>query len=185
MTGAALPTGAFLPAPLRARAAAVALMLFDVDGVMTDGGLYYDAHGEALKRFHVLDGLGLKRLGGLLTVGIVSGRDSAIVSRRAHELGINLVLQGVADKLAAVRGLAAAHKLTLDQIGYMGDDLIDLPVLEVVGFAASVPNALDCVRRRAHWVSTRAGGAGAVRECCDLIWRAHGLDPDVDAAEKT
>lgn len=174
---------AFLPAALRERAAAVALMLFDVDGVMTDGGLYYDAQGEALKRFHVLDGLGLKRLGTRVALGIVSGRESAIVSRRAQELGIELVMQGVKDKLTVVRTLANARGLTLAQVGYMGDDIIDTPVLRAVGFAASVPNAFDSVQRHAHWVSTRAGGAGAVRECCDFIWHAHGLDPDIEAEQ--
>lgn len=162
---------------LLARAAAVRLMLFDIDGVMTDGSLYYGSQGEVLKRFHVLDGAGLKQLATLMPVGIITGRNSSIVSCRAQELGISLVFQGVMQKLPQIVELAEQHDLPLSAVGYMGDDLIDLPALQAVGFAASVPNALAIVRAHAHWVSQRLGGEGAVRECCDLLLQAHGVDP--------
>jgi len=160
---------------VRERAAAVRLMLFDVDGVLTDGSLYYGENGEALKRFHALDGHGLK----LLTqsgvkVALITGRSSLIVSRRAAELGIADVLQDVRDKSAALNELAQRHGIPLNETGFMGDDLIDLSAMQRAGFAASVPNAPDYIVQSAHWVASRAGGNGAARECCDLLLAARG-----------
>src|SRR5690554_3533233 len=149
------------------------LMAFDVDGVLTDGRLWYSAQGEQLKAFHVLDGHGLKLLmESGITVALITGRDGAVVGRRAAELGIAHVEHGVRDKAAAIQTLAQELSLHLSQIGYMGDDIIDVPAMQRVGFAASVPNAPVYVSQAAHWVSTTAGGAGAVRECCDLILAA-------------
>ena len=160
---------------VRERAAAVRLMLFDVDGVLTDGSLYYGENGEALKRFHALDGHGLK----LLTqsgvkVALITGRSSLIVSRRAAELGIADVLQDVRDKSAALNELAQRHGIPLNETGFMGDDLIDLSAMQRAGFAASVPNAPDYIMQSAHWVASRPGGSGAARECCDLLLAARG-----------
>lgn len=160
---------------VRERAAAVRLMLFDVDGVLTDGSLYYGENGETLKRFHALDGHGLK----LLTqsgvkVALVTGRSSLIVARRAAELGIADVLQDVRDKGAALNELAQRHGVPLNETGFMGDDLIDLPAMLRTGFAASVPNAPDYIAQSAHWVASRPGGNGAARECCDLLLAARG-----------
>lgn len=151
------------------------LMAFDVDGVLTDGRLWYSAQGEQLKAFHVLDGHGLKLLmESGITVALITGRDGAVIGRRAAELGIAHVLHGIRDKAAAMQGLAQEFGLDLSEIGYMGDDIIDVPAMQRAGFAASVPNAPVYVAQAAHWVSTSAGGAGAVRECCDLILAAQG-----------
>ena len=145
-------------------------MVFDVDGVLTDGKLHFGANGEALKVFHVLDGTGIKSLA---TVGVIaaviSGRESPIVLRRCAELGIRHVAQGIADKVAAFDAMRFELGKTADVCGYMGDDLIDVPVMARVGFAATVPHAADGVARHAHWVSRHPGGAGAVREVCDLL----------------
>ncbi|CAM5786670.1 KdsC family phosphatase [Castellaniella caeni] len=160
---------------IRARARAVRLMVFDVDGILTDGSLTYGEHGEASKTFNALDGHGLRLLREHgIRVAWVSGRKSAITARRAAELGISPVLQGIHDKITTVEDLAREAGLGLDAVGYMGDDIIDLPVLQRAGFAASVPNAPFYVSQTAHWVASRAGGHGAVRECCDLILAAQG-----------
>jgi 3-deoxy-D-manno-octulosonate 8-phosphate phosphatase (KDO 8-P phosphatase) len=157
------------------RARQVRVMAFDVDGVLTDGGLWYGEHGEVMKCFNSLDGHGLSlmRESGI-TVALITGREGPIVARRAAELGIPLVRQGVRDKAQAVADLAQEHGYTLAEVGYMGDDLIDLGALQRVGFAASVPNAPTYVSQVAHWVSSQPGGSGAVRECCDLILAAQG-----------
>lgn len=160
---------------VRDRARAVRMMVFDVDGVLTDGSLWYSAHGEAVKPFNALDGHGLRLLREQgIRVAWVSGRKSAITARRAAELGISPALQGIHDKITALEDLAREAGLTLQALGYMGDDIIDLPALQRVGFAASVPNAPLYVSQAAHWVASRPGGSGAVRECCDLILAAQG-----------
>jgi len=157
------------------RAAAVRLMAFDVDGVLTDGSLWYGENGETVKRFNALDGHGLRlmREGGI-AVALVTGREGPIVARRAADLGISLVLQGVRDKTRAIADLSQEHGCSLDQIGFMGDDILDLAVLQRVGFSASVPSAPAYIRQAAHWVSSSQGGHGAVRECCDLILASQG-----------
>lgn len=157
------------------RARRIRLMAFDVDGILTDGSLWYGENGEMLKRFNALDGHGLRLLreGGIAVV-LITGREGPIVARRAAELGISLVLQGIRDKSQAFTDLAQEQGYTLDQIGFMGDDLLDLAALQRVGFAASVPSAPPYITQAAHWVSTREGGHGAARECCDLILAAQG-----------
>jgi 3-deoxy-D-manno-octulosonate 8-phosphate phosphatase (KDO 8-P phosphatase) len=156
-----------------ARAARLRLMIFDVDGVLTDGRLYFGPQGEALKVFDVRDGLGLKRLheAGVATA-ILSARDSPIVAARARELGIAQVLQGQHDKRAGLAVLLAATGLTADQAGFMGDDLPDLPVLQTVGLAATVPEAVPEVRAVAHWIARAGGGRGAVRELAEFVLHA-------------
>lgn len=162
-----------IPQALRNRLANIQLMVFDVDGVLTDGSLWYGEQGEIFKRFNSLDGHGLKMLAvSGIKVALVTGREGPIVDRRAAELGLGDVMQNVRDKGAALNSLAERHRLTLEQIGFMGDDLIDLPALQRAGFAASVPEAPAYVAQAAHWVSTREGGRGAARECCDLILAA-------------
>ncbi len=151
------------------------MMAFDVDGVLTDGRLWYSAQGEQLKAFHVLDGHGLKLLmESGITVALITGRDGAVIGRRAAELGIALVQHSVRDKAQALQALAHEHACNLSEVGYMGDDIIDVPAMQRAGFAASVPNAPAYVTQAAHWVSTAAGGSGAVRDCCDLILAAQG-----------
>jgi 3-deoxy-D-manno-octulosonate 8-phosphate phosphatase (KDO 8-P phosphatase) len=158
---------------VRERLANIQLMVFDVDGVLTDGSLWYGDQGEVFKRFNSLDGHGLKMLAvSGIKVALVTGREGPIVDRRAAELGLGDVMQNVRDKAAALTSLATRHHLQLEQIGFMGDDLIDLPAMQRAGFAASVPQAPAYVAQAAHWVSTREGGRGAVRECCDLILAA-------------
>ncbi|HXE20359.1 KdsC family phosphatase [Castellaniella sp. UC4442_H9] len=166
---------ALVPTSVRDRARAVRMMVFDVDGVLTDGSLWYAEHGEAVKPFNALDGHGLRLLREQgIRVAWISGRNSAITARRAAELGIAPVLQGTRDKIAALEGLAREAGLALGDLGFMGDDIIDLPALQRVGFAASVPNAPAYVSQAVHWVAARPGGSGAVRECCDLILAAQG-----------
>ncbi|SNT04383.1 3-deoxy-D-manno-octulosonate 8-phosphate phosphatase (KDO 8-P phosphatase) [Noviherbaspirillum humi] len=157
------------------RARRVRLMVFDVDGVLTDGGLHYGPEGEVLKRFNVLDGHGIKLLqqSGVDTA-IISARKSAIVERRAADLGIRHVRQGVHDKRTAFAELLRETGLSAEQCGFIGDDVIDLPILLQVGFAASVPNGHEAVTSRVHYVTRSGGGQGAARELCDLILRAQG-----------
>ena len=162
-----------IPAATRDRLANIRLMVFDIDGVLTDGSLWYGENGEVFKRFNVQDGHGLKMLSTSgIKVALVTGRESSMVDRRAAELGLGDVMQNVRDKGATLATLAARHHLKFDQIGFMGDDLIDLPAMQRAGFAASVPEAPAYIAQAAHWVSTRAGGHGAARECCDLILAA-------------
>ncbi len=155
-------------------------MAFDVDGVLTDGVLWYGAQGETLKAFHTLDGHGLKMLGASgVRLAIISGRDSPAVSRRAEELGVAHVLQGVDDKGPAFDDLLARLGLAAAEAGYMGDDVVDLPVLERCGFACAPAQAHERVLRCAHYVSAAAAGRGAAREVCELLMRAQG---SLDAA---
>jgi 3-deoxy-D-manno-octulosonate 8-phosphate phosphatase (KDO 8-P phosphatase) len=157
------------------RAARVKVMIFDVDGVLTDGSLTYGADGEVTKTFYVLDGLGIQLLGktGVATA-IISARNSPIVVRRAADLGITHVYQGMHDKRIAFAKLLEATGATPEQCGYIGDDVIDLPLLLKVGFAVTVPSGHPEVQHRAHYVTRAAGGRGAVREVCDMVMRAQG-----------
>ncbi len=164
------------------RAATIRLMIFDVDGVLTDGRLYIAQHGEAMKAFHVHDGHGLKMLQECgVRVGILSSRDSPIVSRRASELGIELVVQGSHDKGVAFEQILKRVDLKATEVGFMGDDLVDLPVLTRCGFAATVPDAPGIVRDRAHYVSSARGGHGAARDVSEFILRAQGRIEDAIA----
>ena len=150
--------------------AQLVLLLFDVDGVMTDNGLYVDDNGCAAKRFDIRDGMGLRllRMAGL-KAGIISGHDSPAVRQRAQKLGIDICMVGVEDKVAAFHDICAQEILQPNQVLFMGDDLIDLRLLRRVGFAATVPEAPAIVREHCHWVATRAGGRGAVRELIEHI----------------
>lgn len=161
--------------PATERAKHVKLMIFDVDGILTDGGLRYGADGELIKTFNVLDGHGIKLLqqSGVKTA-IISARQSDIVARRAADLGIAILLQGVHDKRSAFERTATDLALSHDACGFMGDDVIDLPVITRVGFSVSVPNGHPEVRSRVHYVAQAGGGRGAVREVCDFILRAQG-----------
>lgn len=159
----------------RVRAARVRLMIFDVDGVLTDGSLYFGPDGEIIKNFNVLDGHGIKLLQQSgVSVAIISARQSPIVSRRAEDLGITQVRQGVHDKRIAFEQLLSHNALSADCCGFIGDDIVDLPILTRAGFAASVPNGHPEVRARVHYVTQVRGGHGAAREICDLILHAQG-----------
>lgn len=157
----------------RVRAAALRLMAFDVDGTLTDGGLYIGAEGEQFKRFSVHDGQGLVWLREAgIELALITGRRSGIVERRAQELGITTILQGVADKAAALRQCCDQRQLALEACGFMGDDWPDLPALRIAGFAATVPHAPSALCEVAHWQATREAGAGAVRELAEFILAA-------------
>lgn len=158
-----------------ARAAKVRLMIFDVDGVLTDGSLHYGADGEALKTFNVHDGLGIKLLqeSGVQTA-IISARVSPQVVKRAADLGIAFLHQGGHDKLTPFNALLEKTGLTAEQVGFIGDDVVDLPILSRVGFAVAVPNGRADVVSRAHHVTEASGGRGAVREVCEFLLRAQG-----------
>lgn len=157
------------------QAQAIRLMVFDVDGVMTDGRLYYTDDGQELKAFNALDGQGLKMLRQSgVALAILSGRQSNLVRHRAKNLGIEHVIQGAHDKLAALQGLLGVTGFSIKQCGFMGDDVIDLPVMRRVAFAVAVPDSPAIVRQHAHYVTGAQGGRGAVREVCELIMQAQG-----------
>lgn len=156
-------------------APALKLMAFDVDGVMTDGGLCYTDDGHELKTFDVQDGLGVKLLQrGGVELAIVTGRSSGVVAARAADLGIEHVFQGVADKRATVGELLARLGFHWPECAFMGDDLIDLPVMMRCGLAIAPANARPVVRERAHALTDSAGGHGAVREAAEFILAAQG-----------
>jgi 3-deoxy-D-manno-octulosonate 8-phosphate phosphatase (KDO 8-P phosphatase) len=151
------------------------LVAFDVDGVLTDGGLYLSDSGEEFKRFNSLDGHGLKMLKASgVELAIITGRTSRCVEQRAKNLGIARLYQGVEDKLAVMQSLLAELKLAPEAAAFMGDDVVDLPVMRRVGLALSVPAAPQVVRDHAHYVSQREAGHGAVREVCEMILGAQG-----------
>ncbi len=157
-------------AKLLERARAVRLAILDVDGVLTDGTLWYGPEGEALKAFNTLDGHGVKLLAGSgVAVAILSGRESAAVGRRAQELGIAHVIQGAADKVREFERLVAKLGLAPSDCAFVGDDLPDLAVMQRCGLAVAVANAVDEVKAIAHYVTRARGGQGAVREFCDLV----------------
>ncbi len=155
--------------------AKIKLLLLDVDGVMTDGRITYDSNGGESKSFDVKDGHGLKLLQRAgIQVGIITGRQSSIVARRAAELGIELVYQGAKDKSLPFWEILEKLALLPEEVAYVGDDVVDLPVMRQVGFAATVADAVDDVKPYAHMVTKRCGGRGAVREVCDFLLKESG-----------
>lgn len=158
-----------------ARAGRIRLLILDIDGVLTDGRLYFDAKGETLKIFHVRDGHGIKmaqRAG--IEVAMVSGRRSDAAYHRARELGINRFYEGVRDKVAILEELLAALNLQPAQVAAVGDELVDLPLFYRVGLGVAVTDAVPEAKAAAHWVTSLPGGTGAVREVCDLLLKAQG-----------
>ncbi len=148
------------------------MLVFDVDGVMTDGGIYYSANGAELKRFNAQDGYGLvqAREQGF-KIAIISGRSSEAVTERARDIRADEVLQGIDDKLAAATEMAKRHGLALRELSFMGDDLFDLPLLKAVGLSAAPSNARPEVRKRVDFMTKAVGGDGAVREFIDMVLR--------------
>ena len=160
---------------LSSRAKLIRLMAFDVDGVMTDGGLFLSDSGEEFKRFNSLDGHGLKMLRASgVEVAIITGRTSRCVAARAQNLGIAHVFQGVENKLETMVELLNRLKLPRDAAAYMGDDVVDLTVMRHVGLSISVPESPLLVREHSDYVTQCSGGHGAVREACELIMSAQG-----------
>lgn len=165
---------------LDTRCQPIELILADVDGVLTDGSVIFDNQGIEIKRFHIRDGLGIKlwqRAG--YSFGIVTARSSHIVKLRAAELGIELVRQGFEDKQPVVQQILDDLHLDPEQACYVGDDLPDLPVMQQIGLAIAVSDAAPEVRVAAHYITRRAGGAGAVREAIEVILKAKGRWQDL------
>jgi 3-deoxy-D-manno-octulosonate 8-phosphate phosphatase (KDO 8-P phosphatase) len=158
------------------KAAQVRLFLTDVDGVLTDGGIVFDGNGLESKRFHVRDGHGIKMLQrGGMAVGIISGRSSDPVVVRARELGVRILRQGALDKMAALREILSETGFRPEECSYVGDDIVDLPILRSVGFSAAPSDAEPYVLDAVDYVASRPGGLGAVREIVEFLLRANGL----------
>jgi len=161
---------------LTARLQQLRLMAFDVDGILTDGRLYFSDDGTEFKSFHTLDGQGMTMLRDAgIKLALITSRRSALVERRARDLGVHFCYQGVQAKRETLDEILDELKLQPAQAGYMGDDLLDLGALGRAGFAATVPAAPAAVRSRCHYVTSAPGGGGAVREVCELILGAQGL----------
>lgn len=156
--------------PNRKKLRAIKLLLLDVDGVMTDGGIYFTERGDELKKFNIHDGYGIVKLRQSgVTVGILTGRISQLVERRAKELGISEVHQNLDHKLEVYEQIRTRLNLSDSQVAYMGDDEPDIPVMKKAGFAACPANATAAVRREADFICRNRGGEGAVREVVDMI----------------
>jgi len=161
---------------LLARAAAIRLVIFDVDGVLTDGGLHFDHEGNEHKVFNSRDGHGMKMLmESGVDIAIITGRTSVAVSRRMAGLGISHLYQGQQDKVPAYEDLLRQFDLTPDQVAYVGDDVVDLPIMCRVGLSVAVADAHELVRETAVWTTPNAGGRGAARDVCELILKAGGV----------
>jgi 3-deoxy-D-manno-octulosonate 8-phosphate phosphatase (KDO 8-P phosphatase) len=161
---------------LRSRILPLRLLIFDVDGVLTDGRIIYHDDGSEIKAFDVQDGHGIKLLQRAgIEVALITGRFCRAVEHRALGLGITKVYQGARDKLEAYAEILEETGLKDNEIGFLGDDLIDIPLLRRVGFAAVVPNAVSHVKPYAHYVTRAAGGHGACRELCELLLQVQGL----------
>ena len=162
-----------------ARARAVRLVLFDVDGVLTDGGLFIDDHGGEYKIFHSRDGHGIKTLlRSGVEVGVISGRKTPAVARRMESLSIRHVFQGQEEKLPVFQALIDRLSLTPQQAAFVGDDIVDLPILRRAGLAVAVADAHPLVKRYVHWETPSRGGRGAARDVCDLVMHAQGTLED-------
>ncbi len=171
--------------PIRVRQLAqilkkIRLVATDVDGVLTDGGLYYSDSGEQAKKFNVWDGLGVTLLqkAGLVTA-IITMDQTQLVTFRAAKLGVSEIHQGVKDKLVVLKELSSKYGIPLEEIAYVGDDLTDLPALRAVGFSATPANGRSSVQKKVQYVCKAKGGEGAVREVADLILAAQGVKSDV------
>jgi len=163
-------------AEVRARVEKVKLLGLDVDGVMTDGRLYYNDDGSEAKAFDVRDGHGIKMLQHAgIEVALISGRSCPLVEKRAADLGITDITQGVRDKIPVMDRIVSEKGLTLDQFAFMGDDIVDLPVMTRAGFAVAVADASEYLFDKAHYVTLAPGGRGAVREVVELILAVQGL----------
>ena len=157
------------------KAARTRLVIFDVDGVLTDGSLFLGDDGQEYKAFHSRDGHGMKMLQRSgVKIGIITGRSSEVVSHRMRDLGIEHVFQGQKDKLPAFERLCAELGVAADECAYVGDDVVDLPIMRRVGLAVAVQDAHALVRKHAHWQTPSGGGRGAAREVCELIMEARG-----------
>ena len=174
------------PSEFTQKLSAIRWLVLDVDGVLTEGVISYDNQGNEQKRFNIKDGLGIKLLQKAgIQVGIITGRISPMVQRRADELGINQLMQGREDKAIALRELAEQESISLESIAYMGDDLPDYQAIACSGFGVTVADGHTDVRKVADHVTSLPGGQGAVREFCDLLLKAQGKYEQVTSGFKT
>ena len=155
---------------LQEKIARIKMLVMDVDGVMTDGGMYYSASGDEMKKFNARDGMGLQlmREAGY-TLAIITGENSDIVYDRAKKLQIDETHRGIEDKLATIKDIMIRYCLEPDEVAYIGDDINDLQAMSIAGFAVAVQDAVASVKEIADYITTAKGGHGAVREVCDLI----------------
>lgn len=153
----------------------IELVIFDVDGVMTDGSLFFGDDGQEYKAFNSLDGHGMRMLheGGIRTA-VITGRKSQVVEHRMRDLGVDLIYQGYRDKIPAFETLLKEVNLSIEQVAYVGDDVVDLPIMTRVGFGIAVQSSHPFVKQHAHWITPRNGGCGAVRDVCELLLEARG-----------
>lgn len=166
-----------------ARAKKIKVVIFDVDGVMTDGGLMIGDDGQEYKTFNSHDGLGMKLLKKSgIQMAIITGRTSQVVKKRAESTGIEYFYQGVEDKLVAFNDLVKKLGVSPEETAFIGDDIVDMPPMLRCGLAISVPTAPASVKERVHYVTTRHAGKGAVREVCELIMQAQGTFETITAA---
>jgi len=157
------------------KAKQIKLVIFDVDGVLTDGSLFYGDDGQEYKAFNAKDGHGMKMLmASGVEIGIITGRTSDLVKHRMRNLNITHVHQGQLEKLPAFQALLKKLSLTDDQVAYVGDDVVDLPVMLRAGLAITVPGAHELAIKHAHWITTQEAGRGAARDVCELIMKAQG-----------
>ncbi|HSJ49362.1 MAG TPA: 3-deoxy-manno-octulosonate-8-phosphatase KdsC [Gammaproteobacteria bacterium] len=163
------------------KAARIRLLIFDVDGVLTDGSLFLGDDGQEYKAFHSRDGHGIKMLlSHGMEVAIITGRTSEVVKHRMANLGVSRLYQGQHDKTEAFRELLAEMDLSADQVAYVGDDVVDLPVMRQVGLAIAVQDAHPLVKKHAHWQTPSGGGRGAGRDVCEMLLEAMGkLDEEM------
>ncbi len=168
---------------LNNKANKIELLILDIDGVMTDGSLFFDNDGEEYKAFNSLDGHGMRMLmDNGVEIAVITGRQSKLVQHRMDNLGITRIYQGYRDKLPAFQQLLDDTGLQPEQIAYMGDDLMDLPVMRRVGLSISVPNGNQFVREHCDLVTLASGGRGAVREICEFLLSAKSLLRDIQAS---
>ncbi|PKN35311.1 MAG: phenylphosphate carboxylase subunit delta [Deltaproteobacteria bacterium HGW-Deltaproteobacteria-19] len=166
--------------PWKEKLEKIKLLLLDVDGVLTDGRIIMDDDGREIKHFDVRDGHGIKILQRFdIDVVFLTGRKSSVVEHRARDLGVQEVHQQIWDKVAAFEGIIQRRGLTADQVAFMGDDIVDIPLQRRVGFSAAPADAEEVVRRSVDYVTGRPGGRGAVREVCELILRGRGVWDEV------
>lgn len=177
--GAAFAPPFDIPRDVLERGARVRLALFDVDGVLTDGSLYLTDQGEEIKAFNSRDGHGMKMLAHHdVETGIITGRKSNLVVLRAENIGIKHLCQGAAEKLPVYEALIERTGLTSAQTAFIGDDIVDLPIMLRAGLAVATADAHALVKEHAHWITPSAGGRGAAREFCEMLMHAHGVYAD-------
>jgi len=162
------------------KAQKIKLLICDVDGVLSDGKVYFSNQGDELKNFNIKDGLGIKLLQNAgIKVAIITGRESQIVAHRAKELGINILFQGRSDKRATFQEIIDSLSLSAEEVAHIGDDLPDLPLMKKAGLGLCVNDAHSFVKQNADWVASKNGGQGAVREAADMLLQAQGKLDDI------